>query len=192
MLQFYKPNAKNTGSACSFSYNKKDKALWVNFIKQSSWNPEAKTGTFKGSGPEKKAYSKFSMTELAGLVHAIETKGEYGGFHGTRERNTTFKFCPYIREENQIGYSFSLNQSNQKEGVKKSFVIWFDFVEARMLKQYALTVLNNYFTDCIEESQHSNYSDSTHPPVSKKAEKKVETPASTEDNSQEVDLDVPW
>ena len=47
MLQFYKPNAKNTGSACSFSYNKNDKALWVNFIKQSSWNGQTKSGTFK-------------------------------------------------------------------------------------------------------------------------------------------------
>ena len=46
MIQFYKPNAKNTGSACSFSYNKKEKALWVNFIRQASWNPETKNGTF--------------------------------------------------------------------------------------------------------------------------------------------------
>jgi len=188
MLQFYKPNAKNTGSACSFSYKKSDKALWVNFIKQSSWNGQTKSGTFKGSGPDKKAYSKFSVTELAGLVHAIETNGEYGNFHGTRERNTTFKFCPYVRDGSQVGYSFSLNQNNQKEGVKKSFIIGFNFAEGRMLKQYALTVLNNYFVDCIEESQFSN----SHPPTNKKTEEKVETPAPTEDNSQEADLDIPW
>ena len=36
--------------------------------------------------------------------------------------------------------------------------------------------------DCIEESQS----------YTKKTEEKVETPVSTEDNSQEVDLDVPW
>ena len=188
MLQFYKPNAKNTGSACSFSYNKNDKALWVNFIKQSSWNGQTKSGTFKGSGPEKKANSKFSVTELAGLVHAIETNGEYGNFHGTKERNTTFKFCPYIRDGSQIGYSFSLNQNNQKEGVKKSFIIGFNFAEGRMLKEYALTVLSNYFTDCIEESQFST----SHPQTNRKTEEKVETSTPTEDNSQEVDLDVPW
>jgi len=188
MLQFYKPNPKSTGSACSFSYNKTDKALWVNFIKQASWNTQSKTGTFKGSGPDKKANSKFSVTELAGLVHAIETNGEYGGFHGTKERNTTFKFCPYMREGNQVGYSFSLNQSNAQEGTKKSFIIGFNFAEGRMLKQYALTVLNNYFTDCIEESQFST----SHPAANKKTEEKIETSAPTKDNNQEVDLDVPW
>jgi hypothetical protein len=188
MLQFYKPNPKSTGSACSFSYNKTDKALWVNFIKQASWSTQSKTGTFKGSGPDKKANSKFSVTELAGLVHAIETNGEYGGFHGTKERNTTFKFSPYIRDGSQIGYSFSLNQNNTQEGTKKSFIIGFNFAEGRMLKQYALTVLNNYFTDCIEESQFST----SHPAANKKTEEKIETSAPSKDNSQEVDLDVPW
>jgi hypothetical protein len=51
-----------------------------------------------------------------------------------------------------------------------------------MLKQYALTVLNNYFMECIEESQSYN----------RKSEEKVETSAPAKDNSQEVDLDVPW
>ena len=93
-----------------------------------------------------------------------------------------------MRDGSQVGYSFSLNQNNQKEGVKKSFIIGFNFAEGRMLKQYALTVLNNYFIDCIEESQFSN----SHPPTNKKTEEKVETPAPTEDNSQEADLDIPW
>jgi hypothetical protein len=43
-------------------------------------------------------------------------------------------------------------------------------------------VLNNYFTGCIEESQSYN----------KKIEEKVENSAPAKDNSQEVDLDVPW
>ena len=111
-----------------------------------------------------------------------------GTFTEPRKENTTFKFCPYVRDGSQIGYSFSLNQNNSQEGTKKSFIIGFNFAEGRMLKQYALTVLNNYFTDCIEESQFSG----SHPQTNKKTEEKVETPASAEDNSQEVDLDVPW
>jgi hypothetical protein len=51
-----------------------------------------------------------------------------------------------------------------------------------MLKEYALTVLNNYFIECIEESQS----------YVKKTEEKVEMNTSTEDNNQEIDLDVPW
>ena len=116
------------------------------------------------------------------MVHAIETNGEFGNFHGTKERNTTFKFSPYVREGSQVGYSFALGQNNTVEGVKKSFLIGFTFPEGRMLKEYALTVLNNYFMDCIEESQS----------YSKKTEEKVETSAVTKDNNQEVNLDVPW
>ena len=187
MIQFYKPNAKNTGSACSFSYSKKDKALWVNFVRQSSWNTESKTGTFRGAAPEKKAYSKFSVTELAGLVHAIETNGEYGNFHGTKERNTTFKFSPYIREGNQVGYSFSLSQNNAQENVKKSFIIGFNFAEGRMLKEYALTVLKNYFTDSIESYQlNNNYNRNN-----EKTEEKVENTSQPKDNTQEDDS-IPW
>ena len=187
MIQFYKPNAKNTGSACSFSYSKKDKALWVNFVRQSSCNTESKTGTFRGAAPEKKAYSKFSVTELAGLVHAIETNGEYGNFHGNKERNTTFKFSPYIREGNQVGYSFSLSQNNAQENVKKSFIIGFNFAEGRMLKEYALTVLKNYFTDSIESYQlNNNYNRNN-----EKTEEKVENTSQPKDNTQEDDS-IPW
>ena len=187
MIQFYTPNAKNTGSACSFSYSKKDKALWVNFVRQSSWNDQTKTGTFKGASPEKKAYSKFSVTELAGLVHAIETNGEYGNFHGNKERNTTFKFSPYVRDGGQVGYSFSLNQSNSQENVKKSFIIGFNFAEGRMLKEYALTVLKNYFTDSIESNQFSNGNQQT----AAKTEEKVENTPSSQDNTPEDD-GIPW
>ena len=104
------------------------------------------------------------------------------------ERNTTFKFAPYVRDGSQIGYSFSLNQNNQAEGIKKSFLIGFTFPEGRMLKQYALTVLNNYFMDCIEANQFGGNNND----YNKKTQEKVENPTSTEDNTQEADLDVPW
>ena len=138
MLQFYKPNPKNSGSACSFSYSKKDKAVWVNFVKQATWNDQTKTGTFKSSGPDKKANSKFNITEVAGVVRAIEQNSEFGNFHGNKERNTTFKFCPYLRDGKQVGYSFSLNQNDSQANVKKSFIIGFTFEEGRMLKELSL------------------------------------------------------
>ena len=153
----------------------------------NSQDGDSKTGTFKGASPEKKAYSKFSVTELAGLVHAIETNGEYGNFHGNKERNTTFKFSPYLREGNQVGYSFSLNQSNSQENVKKSFIIGFNFAEGRMLKEYALTVLKNYFTDSIESNQYNNSSQGT-----AQTEEKVENTAPVQDNTTEEDDGIPW
>jgi hypothetical protein len=93
-----------------------------------------------------------------------------------------------VRDGSQIGYSFSLNQSNQAEGIKKSFLIGFTFPEGRMLKEYALTVLNNYFMDCIEASQFAgNNNDS-----SKKTQEKVESKGSKTDNTPDIDLDVPF
>jgi hypothetical protein len=199
MLQFYKPNPKNTGAACSFSYNKKDKAVWVNFVKQSGWNSDTRTGTFRGSGPDKKANSKFNMTEIAGLVHAIETAGEYSNYHGNKDRNTKFTFCPYLQNEKQVGYSFKLAQSNSADGTNKSFLIGFKFEESRLLKQYLLTVINNYSLESIEQSQQyknsneynkapSDYSKNLIPP-----QEKVEKVDSTMDNNQSGNTDdIPW
>lgn len=198
MLQFYKPNPKNTGAACSFSYNKKDKAVWVNFVKQSSWNGDSKTGTFRGSGPDKKANSKFNMTEVAGLVHAIETSGEYSNYHGNRERNTKFTFCPYMQNEKQIGYSFKLAQSNSADGTNKSFLIGFKFEEGRLLKQFLLTVINNYSLESIEQSQYGNSNDynkgsNNYNKNPDSVQKKVEKAASVADNNHSGNTDdIPW
>jgi len=198
MLQFYKPNPKNTGAACSFSYNKKDKAVWVNFVKQSGWNNDNKTGTFRGSGPDKKANSKFNMTEIAGLVHAIETSGEYSNYHGNRERNNKFTFCPYIQNEKQIGYSFKLAQSNSADGTNKSFLIGFKFEEGRLLKQFLLTVINNYSLESIEQSQYGNSNDynkgsNNYNKNPDSVQKKVEKAASAADNNHSGNTDdIPW
>jgi hypothetical protein len=198
MLQFYKPNPKNTGAACSFSYNKKDKAVWVNFVKQSGWNNDSKTGTFRGSGPDKKANSKFNMTEIAGLVHAIETSGEYSNYHGNRERNTKFTFCPYVQNEKQIGYSFKLAQSNSADGTNKSFLIGFKFEEGRLLKQFLLTVINNYSLESIEQSQYGNSNDyskgsNNYNKNPDSVQKKVEKAASVADNNHSGNTDdIPW
>ena len=107
-------------------------------------------------------------------------------FTAQRKETLLLSSVPYVRDGSQVGYSFSLNQNNTQEGIKKSFIIGFNFAEGRMLKEYALTVLNNYFTDCIEESQ--SYVKKTE----EKTEEKIETPTTTEDNNQDVNLDVPW
>ena len=88
---------------------------------------------------------------------------------------------------NQYRYSFSLNQSNSQENVKKSFIIGFNFAEGRMLKEYALTVLKNYFTDSIESNQYNNSSQGT-----AQTEEKVENTAPVQDNTTEEDDGIPW
>ena len=56
-----------------------------------------------------------------------------------------------------------------------------------MLKEYALTVLKNYFTDSIESNQFSNGNQQT----AAKTEEKVENTPSSQDNTPEDD-GIPW
>ena len=65
MISFYKPNSKNTGTACSFSVNSKDNSVWGSLIKQSSWNDAKKIGSFS----ENQNNPNKSVTDLP-----IETK----------------------------------------------------------------------------------------------------------------------
>jgi hypothetical protein len=79
MISFYKPNSKNTGTACSFSVNSKDASIWSSLIKQSSWNENTKTGSFSDNrdNPQKSAKIKFSITEAAGLLEALDKNIEF-------------------------------------------------------------------------------------------------------------------
>ena len=46
MIQFYKPNPKVTGNACSF-FLTADGSIMASMIKQDSWNDAKKTGSFQ-------------------------------------------------------------------------------------------------------------------------------------------------
>ena len=74
MISFYKPNSKNNGTACSFSVNPKNGSIWSSLIKQSGWNEKTKTGSFMDNkdNPQKSAKIKFSITETAGLLEALD------------------------------------------------------------------------------------------------------------------------
>ena len=107
MISFYKPNSKNTGTACSFSVNSKEGSIWSSLIKQSSWNEGTKTGSFSDNkdNPQKSARVKFSTTEVAGLLEALDKNVEFSAYHSSDKQVTKIKFSPYIRDENQVGYS---------------------------------------------------------------------------------------
>ncbi len=152
MIKFFKPNPRVTGNGCSFSYNSKDQSFWINFVKQSSW--ENGKGKFQ-VGPDKKANAKFSATEIAGMVQAIDSNKSMkdlglNGYHGYDGNTTTYNFGPYIKDGNQVGFSLTLNQT--KDGNKKSFVMGFTYPEARLLREYLLTALNKSNTHSIENS----------------------------------------
>jgi hypothetical protein len=148
MISFYKPNSKNTGTACSFSVNPKDESIWSSLIKQSSWNDQKKIGSFSDnqSNPNKSVKIKFSLTEAAGILDAIERNAEFSAYHTSEKQTTRIKLAPYIREDKQVGFSYSVNKEDKQNSEnKQSYLIGFYFNEARLLKQFLSYALDSVF-----------------------------------------------
>ncbi len=149
-LQFYKPNPKATGTACSFWRNSDDNTYWVSLIKQDSWNSKTKTGSFSKNkdNPKKRAIVKFSDLEIAGFIDAIERNVEYSGYHGSKKQIVKFKFGPYMKDDEQLGFSFSVNREDKEDSTdKQSYLMGFYFPEAMRLKIFLQTILMEGYKD---------------------------------------------
>lgn len=148
MISFYKPNSKNTGTACSFSINSKEGSIWSSLIKQSGWNDATKTGSFSDNkdNPQKSARVKFSTIEAAGILEAIDKNVEFSAYHSSDKQITKIRFSPYIKDGKQVGFSYSVNKEN-KDNIenKQSFLLGFYFNEARLLKEFLTFGLQSIF-----------------------------------------------
>lgn len=148
MISFYKPNSKNTGTACSFSVNPKDESIWSSLIKQSSWNESKKIGSFSENqnNPNKSVKIKFSLTEAAGILDALERQSEFSAYHTSEKQTTQIKFSPYIKDNKHVGFSYVVNKSDKQNSEnKQSYLIGFYFNEARLIKEFLSYALNSVF-----------------------------------------------
>ena len=120
MIQFYKPNPKVTGNACSF-FLTADGSIMASMIKQDSWNDAKKTGSFsKNKGvPSKSVMTKLSRIEVAGIIDAIEANREWTAYHQSQKQVVQMKFCPYMRGGDQVGFSFSINKQDREDSTIK-------------------------------------------------------------------------
>jgi hypothetical protein len=103
MISIYKPNSKNLGCAFSFKYGVQkngEPCLFVNSIKQHSWDNNSKTGSFSGStdDPSKNLAIKFNEFECGAIISAITNRYEYNTFHNYEDNKTTIKFSPWDKE----------------------------------------------------------------------------------------------
>jgi hypothetical protein len=154
MLQFYKPTKTVKGTACSFWRNSDDNSFWASMIKQDSWNSKTNTGSFSKNknDPQKRVIIKFSATEMAGFIDTIERNVEYSGYHGSQKQIVKFKFCPYIRDDKQIGFSLAVNREAKEDSTdKQSYIIGFNFPEARLLRCYLESLLKDSFASKAEK-----------------------------------------
>ena len=187
MISFYKPNSKNTGTACSFSVNQKDESFWGSLIKQSSWNESKKIGSFSENqnNPNKSVKVKFALTEVAGMLDALERSTEFSAYHTSEKQSTQIKLSPYIKEGKQVGFSYIVNKiDKQNSENKQSYLIGFYFNEARLLKEFLIYALNSVFEsqriEAIKKLKNSP----------KDQNKPVENPEPQERQRQEEDGDL--
>lgn len=151
-LQFYKPNPKSTGTACSFWINSDEKdgiTFWCSLIKQYSYDAKRRQGSFveNKKNPEKRVIIKFSDGEYAGIIDAIERNSEFSGYHGSQNQVVKFKFCPYMKGSEQVGFSLSVAKEDKEDSTnKQSYIIGFYFNEAKLLSLYLETALKYSFS----------------------------------------------
>ena len=149
MIQFYKPNPRLTGTACSFWMNA-DNTIMSSMIKQSSWDEKRKVGSFAANkdNPKGRVIVKLSPTEIGGIIDALESNRQYSTFHSSAKQPLQVKFGPYMdkQSDNQKGFSFSINKQDKEDSTNKvGFIIGFTFPEGRYLKEYLLHLLNKFF-----------------------------------------------
>jgi len=157
MIHFYKPNAKVTGTACSFYLNYRDNSFFSTFIKQASWDSSKKIGRFHKDNPDQKVNVKYSPKEIAGFINVIEKNEECTGYHGSNQI-VRFKFSPYIRNDKQVGFSYLVTKESKEDSTNKvSFIIGFDFSELVLLREHLTFLLHESFrlTDASQSARSS-------------------------------------
>ena len=184
MIQFYKPNPKNTGCGCSFKISAKDDCVFVNLIKQSSWDESKKRGSFAGNAqnPKMSASVKLSSTEVGDIISAMRRNAEFTGFHDSQKQVTRIKFSPYMRgtkdnpsEMAQVGYSFSVSKESKENAQDKtSFLIGFTFGEGVRLESFFCFALAKSFEKAsLDQDNRSAATPQVAPPKKEEAPKQA-------------------
>ena len=118
IVQYYKPNAKNTGCAFSFDIGVNNKnqepCVYVRAIKQHSWNTSSRTGSFSENAkdPEKSISIKLNEIEVGGFIHAIEKYTEFSAFHSYEDNKTSILFKPYTKKDGTQAFSFGVTRNS--------------------------------------------------------------------------------
>jgi len=183
MIQFYKPNPKNTGTACSFWVNR-DLSVMSSMIKQSSWDSKKKIGSFAKNkdNPKGRVITKLSRVEIGGIIDSLESNREFSAYHQSQKQVLQMKFCPYMRDGNQVGFSFSINKQDKEDSTNKvGFIIGFTFPEARLLRHD----LQNFLDKTAPKSQDNQVREP-------KKQDVIEVEESDLSQEPENDDEMPW
>ena len=137
IVQYYKPNSKNTGCAFSFDIGANNKnqepCVYVRAIKQHSWNSKTRTGSFSANAknPEKSISIKLNEIEVGGLIFAIEKYNQFSAFHSYEDNKTSISFKPYKKKDGTDAFSFGVTRNSANK-----FGIGVEVSEAYGLREF--------------------------------------------------------
>lgn len=148
MIQIYKPTKNVTGAAISLQAGLKDKHLYLNFIKQASWNDQTKKGSFieNRNKPGFSTVVKFNQVEVGAMLDALEKFYAFSAFHSSDKSKTQITFGPADGEQKDKLYVLKIHQTNAQDTTQKtSFFIPITFGEARLIQEYLRYYLHTSF-----------------------------------------------
>ena len=137
IVQYYKPNSKNTGCAFSFDIGANNKnqepCVYVRAIKQHSWNDKTRTGSFSENAkdPDKSISIKLNEIEVGGLIFAIEKYKEFSAFHSYEDNKTSISFKPYKKKDGTDAFSVGVTRNSANK-----FGIGVEMSEAYGLREF--------------------------------------------------------
>jgi hypothetical protein len=153
IVQYYKPNSRNTGCAFSFDIGVNNKnqepCVYIRAVKQFSWNDKTRSGSFSenAKNPEKSISIKLNEIEVGGFIHAIEKYTEFSAFHSYEENKTSISFKPYQKKDGAQAFSFGVTRNSANKfgiGVEMSeSYMLLEFCKFFLQELYAFRLQNN-------------------------------------------------
>ena len=155
IVQYYNPNAKNTGCAFSFDIGPNNKnqepCVYVRAVKQHSWNQSKRTGSFSQNAkdPEKSISIKLNEVEIGGLIHAIEKYKDFSAFHSYEDNKTAINFKPYTKKDGTSAFSFGVTRNSSNK-----FGIGVEMSEAYGLREFLKFYLQELYLTRLSSAKN--------------------------------------
>lgn len=217
-LQLYKSNKSLKGCAASFKFNSKDGKLWINLIKQVSYDEKRHIGSFKDGT---KIAISVGLWEIGSFLEAFEKNTSFATVHSFEKEGvkeyTNIKLAPYmakVAKKNDdddkedefvtVQKGFGLTVSKGKEDNKIALLLPINFGEVQVLKEYLKFVLNHCFSaiyaadkkaylDSIKGKEESNKGEKVKSPKQKDNEEYLPSEdEEKEEISEEKVIDDDW
>tara|TARA_A100001201_G_scaffold134665_1_gene122424 strand:+ start:531 stop:1019 length:489 start_codon:yes stop_codon:yes gene_type:complete len=154
IVQYYKPNSKNTGCAFSFDIGSNQKnnepCIYIRAIKQFSWNNERRTGSFSenSKNPDKSISLKINEIEAGGFINAIENYCDFSAFHSFQDNKTSISFKPYTKKDGTKAFSFGITRNSANK-----FGIGVEMSEAYGLLEFLKVFLQELYLYRLQKTK---------------------------------------